>query len=114
MSCSKWALWMRTSRRLVCAGMGPQVTRREALGGAAGALLRGSGGGGDPPPATGARAGSGVALLSSLLALELAVIAAYDVCEEVLTGRARIQIRAIRAQERGGVSYYSRVIEELG
>jgi Ferritin-like domain len=94
--------------------MPPSLTRREALGGAAAALVLASCGGGDPPPGSGPRPGSGVALLSSLLALRLAVIAAYDACEDVLTGRARIQIRAIRAQERGGVHYYSRVIEELG
>jgi hypothetical protein len=84
------------------------------MGGAAAALFLASCGGGDPPPHTGPRPGSGAALLSSLLALRLAVISAYDACEEVLTGRARIQIRAIRAQERGGVGSYTRLIEELG
>jgi hypothetical protein len=94
--------------------MAPYVTRREALGGAAAALFLASCGGGDPPPDSGPRAGSGAALLSSLVALRLAVIAGYDACEEVLTGRALMQIRANRSQERGGVLYFTRVIEELG
>src|SRR5215210_4637927 len=79
--------------------MAPYVTRREALGGAAAALLLASCGGGDPPPATGPRAGSGVALLGSLLALQHATIAAYGACEEVLRGNALTLARAIREQE---------------
>jgi rubrerythrin len=94
--------------------MAPSLTRREALGGAAAALVLGSCGGGDPPPSTGPRPGSGAALLGSLLALERAVIAAYDACGEVLRGHALEQIRAIRAQERGHASRLERLITDLG
>jgi hypothetical protein len=94
--------------------MAPSLTRREALGGAAAAVVLASCGGGDPPPGGGARPGSGAALLSSLLALELAVIAAYGACSQVLTGRELREIRAIRAQERSSASSLSRVITDLG
>src|SRR3954468_16042636 len=103
---------MRTRRRLVCGRMAPYVTRREALGGAAAALVLASCGGGDPPPANGPRPGSGIALLGSLLALERASVAAYDSCLEVLTGDARTEVRAIRAQERAHVAKLERAIED--
>jgi hypothetical protein len=93
--------------------MAPFLTRREALGGAAAAAVLASCGGGDPPP-RGAQPGSGAALLSSVLALRLAVIAAYGACYEVLTGDELRQLRAIRAQELSSASFLSRVIEELG
>ena len=93
--------------------MAPHVTRREALGGAAAALLLASCGGGDPPP-TGPQPGSGIALLGSLLALERASFAAYGACLDVLSGQARQQVHAIRAQERGHASRLERLIEELG
>jgi hypothetical protein len=94
--------------------MAPFVTRREALGGAAAALVLASCGGGDPAPAGGGRPGSGAALLSSLLALELAVAAAYDACGEVLTGDALRTARAIREQEREHSSRLEGLIRDLG
>jgi len=94
--------------------MAPHVTRREALGGAAAALVLASCGGGDPPPATGPRPGSGIALLGSLLALERASFAAYGTCLEVLTGEARTQVHAIRAQERTHIAGLERAIDDLG
>jgi hypothetical protein len=94
--------------------MAPHVTRREALGGAAAALVLASCGGGDPSPPTGPKPGSGVALLGSLLALERASFAAYGACLDVLTGDARTQVHAIRAQERGHILGLEHQIEELG
>jgi rubrerythrin len=94
--------------------MAPSLTRREALGGAAATLVLASCGGGDPPPATGPRPGSGAALLGSLLALERASFAAYGACLEVLSGEARTQVHAIRAQERVHVASLERAIEDLG
>jgi rubrerythrin len=94
--------------------MAPSLTRREALGGAAAALVLASCGGGDPPPATGPRPGSGAALLGSLLALERASFAAYGACLEVLRGEARLQVHAIRAQERGHAARLEQLITDLG
>jgi rubrerythrin len=94
--------------------MAPSLTRREALGGAAAALVLASCGGGDPPPATGPKAGSGAALLSSLLALEHASFAAYSACLEVLHGQAHQQVHAMRAQERVHAAGLERLITELG
>jgi Ferritin-like domain len=94
--------------------MAPFLTRREALGGAAAALVLASCGGGDPPPATGPKAGSGAALLGSLLALEHASVAAYGVCLQVLDGRARAEIDAIRAQDRAHAAALERLIAGLG
>jgi rubrerythrin len=94
--------------------MAPPLTRREALGGAAAALVLASCGGGDPPPSTGAKPGSGAALLGSLLALERASVAAYGACLEVLTGDARQEIQAIRAQERQHAAALERLITDLG
>ena len=94
--------------------MAPHVTRREALGGAAAALVLASCGGGDPPPSTGPRPGSGIALLGSLLALERASFAAYGACLEVLTGDARAEVHAIRAQEHAHIAGLERAIEDLG
>lgn len=94
--------------------MAPHVTRREALGGAAAALVLASCGGGDPPPSTGPRPGSGIALLGSLLALERASFAAYGACLEVLTGEARAEVHAIRAQERAHAASLEGAIEDLG
>ena len=90
------------------------MTRREALGGAAAALVLASCGGGDPPPSTGPRPGSGIALLGSLLALERASFAAYGACLEVLTGEARAEVHAIRAQERAHIAGLERAIQDLG
>jgi hypothetical protein len=94
--------------------MAPSLTRREALGGAATALVLASCGGGDPRPAGRARPGSGVALLSSLLAFRHAAIAAYGACEEVAGGRVLRHFRAIRGQERTSASRLEYVITQLG
>jgi hypothetical protein len=94
--------------------MAPILTRREALAGAAAALFLGSCGGGDPPPSTGPRPGSGAALLGSLLALEHAVVAAYAACEDVLSGDALHNTRAIAEQERAHVTRLQGLIRELG
>ena len=93
--------------------MAPFVTRREALGGAAAALVLASCGG-DPPPSNGPRPGSGAALLGSLLALERAVEAAYGTCEEVLSGPALREARAIRDQERAHAARLEGLIRRLG
>jgi hypothetical protein len=94
--------------------MAPFVTRREAFGGAAAALVLASCGGGDPRPSGGPRPGSGAALLGSLLALERAVEAAYGACEEVLSGDALREARAIREQERGHVAELEGLVRRLG
>jgi rubrerythrin len=94
--------------------MAASLTRREALGGAAAALVLASCGGGDPPPSTGPKAGSGAALLGSLLALERASVAAYTACIDVVSGDLRAEMHAIRAHERGHVAALERAIEALG
>src|SRR3954451_9197526 len=94
--------------------MAAHVTRREALGGAAAALVLASCGGGGPPPASGPRPGSGIALLGSLLALERASVAAYGACLGVLTGDARTEVDAVRAQERSHAAALEKAIQELG
>jgi rubrerythrin len=94
--------------------MAPRVTRREALGGVAGALVLASCGGGDPPPGSGPRPGSGAALLGSLLALERATVAAYGACEEVLSGDALGSARAIAEQERAHATRLEGLIRDLG
>ena len=78
--------------------MRPTLTRRGALGAAA-ALALASCGGGDPPPAAGPRAGSGAGLLSSIVALEHAAIAAWAAIGEALRGDARRYAGTIRARE---------------
>jgi hypothetical protein len=91
------------------------ITRREALGGAAAALVLASCGGGDaPPPGSGAKPGSGAALLGSLLALEHAVVAAYAACEEVVGGGVLRNMRAIADQERRHVALLQGLIRDLG
>jgi rubrerythrin len=94
--------------------MAPSITRREALGGAAGALVLASCGGGDPPPNRGPRPGSGAALLGSLLALERAVIAANAACGEVLRGDALLAAREIAGQEREHAVRLEGLIRDLG
>jgi hypothetical protein len=94
--------------------MAPSLTRREALGGAAAALVLASCGGGDPAPPGTPGPGSGVGLLSSLLAFEHAVIAAYGACEDVVGGRVLREMRAIRAQERSSATALEKLITELG
>ena len=93
--------------------MAAPLTRREAFGGAAAALILASCGGGDPPPG-GAKPGSGAALMSSLLALQHATVAAYGACEEVLRGDALTEARAIRAQEREHAGRLEAAIRDLG
>jgi Ferritin-like domain len=90
-----------------------RVTRRAALGGGA-ALVLASCGGGDPPPSGGAQPGSGAALLGSLLALERAVIAAYDASQAVLRGEALRLSGAIRSREEEHVRRLERAIRDLG
>jgi rubrerythrin len=94
--------------------MAPFLTRREALGGTAAALVFASCGGGDPAPPGGARPGSGAALLSSLLAQELAVVAAYEACGEVLRGDTLGVTREIREQEREHAVRLEGLIRDLG
>jgi hypothetical protein len=79
--------------------MAPPLTRREAFGGAAAGVLLASCGG-DPAPRRGPEAGSGAALLGSLVALQHAAVAAYGACEEVLSGDLLRHARGIREQER--------------
>ncbi|HEX2414991.1 MAG TPA: ferritin-like domain-containing protein [Thermoleophilaceae bacterium] len=94
--------------------MPASITRRGAMGAGAAALALGSCGGGDPPPAGGARPGSGAALLGSLLALELAVIAAYGASAQVMSGPALAAARVIREQEREHARILERLIRDLG
>ena len=53
-------------------------------------------------------------LLGSLLALERASFAAYAACLDVLSGDARAEVHAIRAQERVHIAGLERAIEDLG
>lgn len=92
--------------------MAPSFTRRGALGAAA--VVLASCGGGDPPPGGGPKPGSGAALLGSLLALERAVIAAYEACGEVLSGGALRHARAIGEQEREHARRLEGLIRDLG
>jgi Ferritin-like domain len=89
------------------------VTRRTALGGAAAVVLA-SCGGGDPPPSTGPQPGSGAALLGSLLALERAVIAAYESSAEVLRGDALRYARVARGHEENHARFLEQAIRDLG
>jgi hypothetical protein len=92
----------------------PALTRREVLGGAATVLILASCGGGDAPPPGGARPGSGAALLGSLLALEHAVLAAYEACGEVLRGDALRATHEIGEQERAHALRLEGLIRDLG
>jgi hypothetical protein len=93
--------------------MQPTLTRRAALGGAA-ALALASCGGGDPPPAAGPRAGSGAGLLSSIVALEHAAIAAWAAIGEVLTGEGHGYAREIRAREVANAERMAGLVRDLG
>jgi Ferritin-like domain len=97
----------------VCARMRSALTRRAALGGAA-ALALGSCGGSDPPPSDRPQAGSGAGLLSSILALENASVAAWAAIGEALRGEGRHYAREIREREREHVARLSGLIRELG
>ena len=89
-------------------------TRRAALGGGAAALALASCGGGDPPPSTGAKPGSGAALLGSLLALERAVIAAYEYSANQFDGDTARYTRVIREHEESAAFFLAQQITDLG
>ncbi|HEY1276046.1 MAG TPA: ferritin-like domain-containing protein [Thermoleophilaceae bacterium] len=90
------------------------TTRRTLLGAAvAGAALAGCGddSGGAPRRPNNA---SDAATLNSLLAFEHAVVAAYDVSEPLLRGRALRNVRAIADQEREHVRLLTGLVRDLG
>jgi hypothetical protein len=89
------------------------LTRRGALGGAA-ALAVASCGGGDPPPKGQPRAGSGAGLLSSIVALENAGIAAWAAIAEVLRGDGRRYARSIREREIAHAARMAGLVRQLG
>jgi Ferritin-like domain len=93
--------------------MRPTLTRRTALGGAA-ALALASCGGDDPPPTAGPRAGSGAALLTSIVALEHAAIAAWAAIGAVLTGEGRDYADQIRARETANAERMAELVRRLG
>ena len=93
--------------------MSVSLTRRGALGGLAAAAL-GSCGGDDPAPAGTPGAGSGAGLLSSLIALEHAAVAAWTAIAAVLDGGGRAQARAIRAREIDHVDRLSALMRDMG
>jgi hypothetical protein len=93
--------------------MRSRLTRRGALGGAA-ALALASCGGGDPPPTGQPRAGSGAALLNSLVALEHAGIAAWGAIGEVLRGDARRYAGVIREREQAHAARVADLVRRLG
>jgi Ferritin-like domain len=89
------------------------LTRRGALGGVA-ALALASCGGEDPPPTGGPQAGSGSGLLSSIVALENAAVAAWAAIGEVLEGEGRRYARAIREREIDHAERIAALVGELG
>jgi rubrerythrin len=89
------------------------LTRRSAVAAAA-VTLASCGGGQDPPAGRGARPGSGVGLLNSVLALEHAAVAAYAALAELLGPRPRRRAREIAEQERDHVRRLSDLIAGLG
>jgi hypothetical protein len=91
----------------------PRFTRRGALGGAA-ALARASCGGGDPAPTGGARAGSGAATLSSIVALEHAAVAAWATIGDQLNGDAAGYARAIRGRQSEHANQLSKLVRAAG
>ena len=93
--------------------MSAGLTRRSALAAAA-VTLSSCGGGQDPPAGRGARPGSGVGLLNSVLALEHAAVAAYATLADLLGPRPRLHARQISEQEREHVRRLSELIEGLG
>lgn len=93
--------------------MSVSLTRRGALGGLAAAALA-SCGGDDPAPAGTPGAGSGAGLLSSLIALEHAAVAAWTAIAAVLDGGRRAQARAIRAREIDHVDRLSALMRDMG
>lgn len=93
--------------------MSVSLTRRGALGGLAAAALA-SCGGDDPAPAGTPGAGSGAGLLSSLIALEHAAVAAWTAIAAVLDGGGRAQAMAIRAREIDHVDRLSALMRDMG
>ncbi len=93
--------------------MPPTLTRRGALGGAALLALAGCGGD-DAPSAAGPRAGSGAGVLSSIVALEHAGIAAWASIAGALRGDARAYARAIRERESEHAARVAALVRELG
>ena len=93
--------------------MSARLTRRAAIGGGA-ALALASCGGGDPPPSEGPEAGSGAAVLGSVVALELAAAAAWAAIGEHLRGDGPRYARAIRERELSHAERLSGLIRELG
>jgi hypothetical protein len=92
--------------------MAGSLTRRGALGGAG--VLLASCGSEDPPPGRGARPGSGAGRLNSILAVEHAVVAAYDAGTPLLRGEALGYAREIADEERGHVRRLEELIRGLG
>lgn len=93
--------------------MRPTLTRRGALGGAA-ALALASCGGGHSPPRAGPKAGSGAGVLSSIVALEHAAIAAWATIGEALSGDGRRYAQVIRAREVDNADRIARLVRGLG
>jgi len=91
----------------------PRLTRRSALGGAA-ALALASCRGGDPAPSQGPRAGSGAALLGSIIALEHAAAAAWAEIAGRLGGDGRRYAEAIRQREIGHAERLGGLVREIG
>ena len=91
-----------------------RITRRAAIGGGAAALVLASCGGSDPAPGGGAQPGSGAGLLSSLLALELATIAAYEYSLSNLGQEAARYARLIRNEEESHARFLAGQIRDLG
>jgi hypothetical protein len=92
--------------------MRPTLTRRCALAGAAALALASCGD--DPPPAAGPRAGSGAGLLSSIVALEHAAIAAWAAIGERLRGEGRRYAGEIRAREVDNAKRMAELVRDLG
>ena len=93
--------------------MQPELTRRGALGGAAAVLLA-SCGEDDSQPNGEPRAGSGEATLNSLVALEHAAAAAWEVIGARLRGEAERYARHIAARERAHAARLGALVSRLG
>lgn len=93
--------------------MQARLTRRGALGGVAIVALA-SCEGADPPPSGRPQAGSGAGLLSSIVALEHAAVAAWAAIGSVLTGDGRRYAAAIGDREAAHAERVSALVRELG
>jgi len=93
--------------------MAGSVTRRAALGSAAGLALA-SCGGGDPPPGGRPQAGSGAGLLNSLVALEHAAVEAWAAIAAELDGEAHDYARRIGSREARHAERVAELVRELG